>query len=133
MSAFKKPTIVYICYPTTTGSIEENALNILHLCLDIQMHCPNTIPFAPYLTYFRYLDISNAIQSQMLIDNTREFFERKTFDEMWVAGTQITEEMMLQIEWAIDYDIPIVPYSPYLAKDLEIVIEEYENITKVLH
>jgi len=133
MSLVKDPTIVYICYPTTTGNINENINTILNLCLDIQTHCPNTIPIAPYLMFMNYLDISDPAQMSIVVKNTREFFRRKSFDEMWVAGQIITEEMTLQIEWAIDYDIPTIAYTPLIVKDLEIMMEEYENLRKVLH
>ena len=133
MPLVKDKKIIYICHPTVEGDLNQNINIILAICREIQVTCPNTIPIAPYVTYFQYLDITQPIQYTMFIEAVKIFFERNLFDEMWVAGNDLTEAMKMQIEWAIDNDIPILTYTPYLSTDLENFVEQYENEKKMLH
>lgn len=116
----KKNKLVYIAHPVG-GNIKANIKKILQLCHDIHKKNENIIPFAPYIVALYYLSDKIIEERKLGMLANQEHFKRKTMDEVWLCGPNISEGMKQEIKLAIKYKIPIKIYNPKLKNQFELL------------
>ena len=110
--------LVYIAHQVS-GNIENNVKQIFQICHDIHKEDNNIIPFAPYLVALQYLDDRVIEERELGIQANEEHFKRKTMDEVWLCGPEISKGMQHEIKFALEYNIPIKCHNPKLKDDLD--------------
>jgi len=95
--------VIYVAHPIG-GDVKNNIKKVLDICKNI--HTKNIIPFAPYLLSLQYLDDNKNADRQKGMLSNKEFFVRKTFDELWVYG--ISKGVNAEIKLAEKYGIKVV-------------------------
>ena len=102
--------IVYIAHPIA-GDVKGNIEKILGIVRKINLEEPDILPFAHYIVDCQALDDTIPEHRFRGIKNDKEFFERKSFDELWLYGDKISNGMLEEIKLAIKYGIPIKPMT----------------------
>ena len=108
--------IVYIAHPIG-GNVEQNLISIRDIYERLTKE-NNVIPFAPYLEGFNFLSDSSPEERTLGMNNNLAFFERKSFDELWIFGDKISKGMMIEIRCAQTFDIPILIKSEMITNYL---------------
>ena len=101
--------IVYIAHPLR-GDVENNIKAVKALMKTIwDNYYTSVYPIAPWLHSVEVLslDDSDPEQRKKGMQASLEMFKRKSFDELWVCGSHVSEGMAQEIEWASDWGIPI--------------------------
>lgn len=94
--------VVFICHPLR-GDIRGNIARVREICtLALQA---GVIPFAPHLYFTQFLNDELPHQRALGIAYGLEFLRR--FDELWVVGSNLTEGMKGEIQFAQWIGIPI--------------------------
>lgn len=101
--------IVYIAHPIG-GDVDANLEKIDDIIRTL-LRMGKVVPFAPYLTFFRYLDDSNSEERGIGIKMNAQFFESKSFDELWVYGDTVSKGVMMEMDLAFLLDIPILTFD----------------------
>lgn len=118
------PKLVFIAHPIR-GDIKGNIESVLKICRE--NHTKEILPFAPYITALQYLDDNVSEQRELGISVNKEFFVRKTIDELWLCGKYISFGMKEEVVWSIENDIPVKCYNKELEKELEKFVSEYKK------
>lgn len=117
----ERPMLVYIAHPMG-GDIVGNKAKVLDICRTILSD--RTIPFAPYLTAFEYLDDNDPNQRRMGMEMNRYFFEQKIIDVLLVCGDRISSGVRSEIKLALENDITIAILDESRREEVENVIRE---------
>jgi len=96
--------ITYIAHPIN-GDVMWNLDNIRGIYA-IMLKEDKRVPFAPYLEGFNHLDDENESDRGLGMENNRLFFEKGYFDEMIVYGDELSEGVLMEIDWCKKYNIP---------------------------
>ena len=120
MAAFSGK-MAYVTFPLT-GDREIDLQEIILTCREIHTQT-NIIPFSPIILPLMYLDSTNDVENELIKEFTQEFFDRGTFDELWITGNEITERMEEEVFMAIKMGIDIRCLNPRLQTHLEIIID----------
>lgn len=99
--------IVYVAHPIS-GDVKGNLKKIIDIIRDINLNEPDVVPFAHYWVDCHALDDDNPEERMRGIKNDREFFERKSFDELRLYGDRISNGMRKEMELAFKYNIPVI-------------------------
>lgn len=119
--------LVYIAHPVG-GNTKANVKDILRLCHRIHKENNNIIPFAPYIVALYYLNDKIIEERKLGMLANQEHFKRKTMDEVWICGSEISEGMKQEIKLAIKYKIPIKVYNPELKNQFKSLKNELNTI-----
>lgn len=97
--------IVYIAHPVSGDMYNTNIQNIKKIYRDLAIEGEVT-PFVPYLASLSCLDDWFPPERVVGIRINKVFFERKTFDELWIYGKSkgVNEEIL----WANEFGIPVI-------------------------
>jgi hypothetical protein len=74
---------------------------------------------------YRLVDEAHAGELQKAVEMNYVYFEKGFFDELWLAGDEITFQMATEIRWALKFNIPIYCFNPHLKSVLEPLLHEY--------
>ena len=99
--------IAYIAHPIS-GDIKGNLEKIRQIVREINMKEPNILPFAPYWVDCHALDDTIQKERERGIKNDCEFFVRKSFDELWLYGNNISNGMIEEVKLAHKMNIPVI-------------------------
>jgi len=102
--------IAYIAHPIG-GDVQNNLEKIKNIVRHINLTEPEIVPFAKYWVDCHALDDNSREERERGIKNDREFFERRSFDELRLYGDRISKGMRAEIALAEKYCIPIVPMT----------------------
>jgi|ERR1035437_771838 hypothetical protein len=106
--------IVFVAHPIS-GDVEGNIRKVIAICKSI--HSKIVIPIFPGLLWMQYLGDSD-VDKDLTDDTDRQYFRRPLFDELWLYGDHISEEMKKKIALAEKHGIPIVAKTPETHKAL---------------
>ena len=103
--------LVYICSPLR-GDMEANKKRADEYCA-YAASC-GVVPLAPHTTFPRYLDENIPAQRKQGLDMGLELLKR--CDDLWVMGSEISEGMKAEIEFAKEEQMPILYISDELVQ-----------------
>ena len=115
-----KNKLIYIAHPVG-GNIKENIKKILQICHNIHRENNGVIPFAPYIVALYYLNDDIIEERKLGMLANQEHFKRKTMDEIWLYGDNISKGMEGEIKLAIKHEIPIKLHNPKLKNQFELI------------
>lgn len=113
--------ICYIVHPIG-GDVLNNLERIRAIVRDINLTSSDVVPFAPY-----WLDC-HALNDDVPAERARGFKNNKAIlssgivDEMWVYGERISAGMWAEIEQAQEMNIPVVPKTEAVSRELATVM-----------
>jgi hypothetical protein len=110
------PKVVFIAHPIG-GNVQANIKKVVKLCKEL--HTKDIVPIAPYLQTLQYLNDNIPEERELGIDICREYFKRKTMDELWICGSVISKGMKEEIKLAKKYNIPIKFHNKELEKEIK--------------
>ena len=99
--------IAYIAHPIG-GNVKENLEKIIKIVRDINLKEPMVVLFAHYWVDCHALDDNIEEERERGIKNDREFFFRKSFDELRLYGDRISKGMKAEILLALSLNIPVI-------------------------
>ena len=103
--------LVYICSPLR-GDMEANKKRADEYCA-YAASC-GVVPLAPHTIFTRYLDENIPEQRKQGLDMGLELLKR--CDDLWVMGSEISEGMKAEIEFAKEEQMPILYISDELVQ-----------------
>jgi hypothetical protein len=101
--------IIYIAHKIS-GNVTANLENIRQIVRDINIHCPEIVPFAPYWLDCHALDDNVPSERERGIKNDTELIKRGFIDEMWLCGDRISSGMQHEINLAESLGIKVVSH-----------------------
>ena len=107
---------VFVGHPIR-GDTKGNIEKVLKICAEI--HTKDIIPVAPYLISLQYLNDEIVEDRELGMEANHECFHRRYVDELWLFGDRISAGMEKEILLAKEMNIPIVPKTKGVKRDLE--------------
>lgn len=98
--------IVYIAHPIS-GDIPGNLEKIRLIVREINLVCPDVVPFAPYWLDCHALDDTVPAERERGIRNDTELLRRGFIDELWVCG-RTSKGVAAEIAIAHELKIPVI-------------------------
>ena len=112
-----KRKIVYIAHPIG-GDVVRNLARVEEIFRKLTDRS-EVVPFTPYIQGFKHLDDSIPEHRQLGMLNNKAFFIKKSFDELWLYGTEISKGMWEEIKWAEENGIKVVAKAIGTHDDLD--------------
>jgi hypothetical protein len=107
MILFDTMIIAYIAHPIG-GDVNGNLRDLQRIIKHVNLNEKNVVPFCPYMADVLSLDDSILSHRVRAFQNNHHYFHEKMIDEFWLTGTRISKGMRIEIQWAIEFGIPIV-------------------------
>lgn len=107
--AEKVKKVVFVAHPIK-GNVAGNLRKVREICRRL-LKQGEVLPIVPYLSWDGVLDDNIPEERNLGIEVNRVFFERRSFDELWLYGENISESegVCAEIELAHAFGIPVVP------------------------
>jgi hypothetical protein len=99
--------IVYICHPVA-GDVMDNMDKIINIIKEINLTCPDVVPFAPYLGDVLALNDIIPFERERGIRNCMAVLKSKMIDEIWIYGDRVSGGMEAEIRLAISLGIEVI-------------------------
>lgn len=122
--------IAYIAHPIS-GDIKGNLEKIKQIIREINLTEPDILPFAHYWVDCHALDDNNPAERERGIKNDKEFFNRKSFDELRLYGEKISGGMRAEIDLALLNNIPIKPMTEETRIGFETIMKGFTHVRQI--
>lgn len=116
-----KPKVVYIAHPIS-GAVKKNIKLVIEICrlyLTFEI-----IPLAPYLASLQYLNNKSSKDLAIGMGINKLYFQKRFVHELWLFGDRISKGMEQEIEWAFEYNIPVIAKTLKTRKALKQFIDK---------
>lgn len=102
----KKP-ITYICHPISSDPA-ANLIKLKHIYRTLSLQ-DEVVPFIPYVATVVALDDSVHHERSIGFSHNEAIFRSGIIDQLFLYGTHISAGMRIEIGWARELNIPVIP------------------------
>lgn len=99
--------VAYIAHPIG-GNVKFNIEKVIKIVGNINRSEPETLPFAPYIVDCMCLDDVIPKERERGFKNNFHYFQSGFIDEIRLYGSIISKGMKQEIEWANEFNIPVI-------------------------